>query len=99
MGIDLIEEQLGLLLDPGDDIRSGDETQWRGDQGRDGDKGCAELRRVSALLAVHTLPGGDGLGDALGVVIDGQFGPDGGRALDEKFGAEETGFDDVVWMP
>ncbi len=37
MGIDLVEEQLGLLLDAGDDICSGDETQWRGLQCGDRD--------------------------------------------------------------
>ena len=91
---DLAEEQLGLLLDAGDHIRSGDETLWRGLDGGDGDQGCAELGRVSALPAVHALPRSDGLSGPLGVVVDGQFGPNRGLALHEEFGAEEAGFDD-----
>ena len=37
MGVDLVQEQVRLLLDDGDDIRAGDEPQRRGVEGGDGD--------------------------------------------------------------
>ena len=65
---------LGLLLDGGDGVGAGDEAQRRLVLAGELDQGVGELGGVAALLAVHALPGGDGLLGALGVVVDRGLG-------------------------
>jgi transcriptional regulator with XRE-family HTH domain len=94
VGLDLREQQVGLLLDAGDNIRTGDEAQRGLVHRGDGDQGGAELGGVAGLQTVHAFPAGDGLLGALGVVLDDQFRPDRGGAGDEQFAAEEAGLND-----
>src|SRR3954469_22629061 len=88
--VDLRLDAREVLLDAGHGVRAGDESQRQLAGVREGDQGPGELGRVSALLAVHALPRLDGLGGALGVVLDLQFRPDRRRPLDEQLGAEEA---------
>src|SRR5438093_10013933 len=79
VGIDLREQVVGLLLDGLDRVRAGNPAQRRLLLADDGDKSLRELHGIAALLAAHRLPGGPGLGGALGVVVDRQVGV--GRGL------------------
>src|SRR4051794_23487069 len=72
VGVDLGEQVLRLLLDTGDGVRTGDPAHRGLRRGREADEGGGELGGVTALLAVHAVPGGDGLLGALGVVGDGR---------------------------
>jgi hypothetical protein len=53
----------------------------------------AKLGWVASLLTVHTLPGGDGLLRALGVVVDRRDG-EPGRFWCEQRSAEKAGLDE-----
>ena len=93
VGIDLREQLLGLLLDGCDGVGAGNPAQRRLLLVDDGDQGLRELGGIVGLLAAHRLPGGPGLGGALGVVVDRQVGV-GGGLLREQLGAEEARLDD-----
>ena len=64
-------------------------SSWLGEL----DQRLGELGGVAALLAVHALPGGDGLLGALGVVVDRGLGVLR-RLRREQLGAEEAGLDE-----
>src|SRR6266498_378762 len=72
--IDLREQVVGFLLDGLDSVGAGNPAQRRLLLVDDGDQSLRELRGVAALLAAHRLPGGAGLGGALGVVVDRELG-------------------------
>src|SRR6266496_1242862 len=93
VGVDLGEHVLGLLLDDLDGVGAGDPAQRRLVLARELDQRLGELGGVTALLAVHALPGGDGLLGSLGVVVDRRLGVVR-RLLREQLGAEEAGFDE-----
>ena len=57
------------------------------------DERAGELGGVAALLAVHRLPGVDGVLGALGVVVDRRLRP-GRRGVLQQIGAEEAGLDE-----
>jgi hypothetical protein len=54
MRVDLGEEEVGFLLDSGDDVCTGDESQRRLFEGGDGHHGCAELGGVADAVTSVT---------------------------------------------
>ena len=73
-------------------VGAGGESQRRLVLGGEVDQRVGELGRVAALLAVHALPGGDGLLGRLGIIGDRGFGVLR-RLRCQHFGAEESGLD------
>ena len=80
MGVDLGEHRLSLLLDDLNRVSAGGPAQRRFVLAGEVDQRVGELGGVAALRAIHSLPRGDRLPGALGVVINGRFRPDGGVA-------------------
>ena len=81
------------MLDGCDGVGSCDPAPRRVLLDGERDEGGGELGGVAGLVAVHAVPGGDGVGGALGVVVDRGLGV--GRGLRcEQLGAEEAGLDE-----
>ena len=57
VGVGLLEEQLGPVLEGGDRVGAGGEAQRRLVLGGEVDQRVGELGGIAALLAVHALPG------------------------------------------
>src|SRR5687768_6566694 len=74
VGVGLLKKQLGPVLEGVNRVGAGGETQRRLVLGGEVDQRVGELGGVTALLAVHALPGSDGLLGALAVVLDQRLG-------------------------
>src|SRR5438105_4970548 len=77
VGVDLIEQLVGLPLDGLDRVGARNPAQRRLLLVDEGDQSLREFRGVAALLATHRLPGGPSLRGPFGVVLDRQLGVGG----------------------
>jgi hypothetical protein len=68
------EEVLGFLFEGCYGVGAGGEAQRRLVLACDLEQGVGELGGITSLLAVHGVPGSDGLLGALGVVVDRGLG-------------------------
>jgi hypothetical protein len=86
VGVGLGEEVVGPSLERGDRVGAGGEAQRRLRLTCEVDQRVGELRRITALLPVYALPGGDCLFGPLGVVLD-RGGGVLGRVRREQLGS------------
>ena len=92
------EQFVGFLRERRDRISSGGPTlRWGGCVCKLHQR-VRELRRITALLAIHPFPRDDRFARRLSVVGDRGLWPFG-RLVFEQLRAKEPGLTSIVWMP
>src|ERR1041384_3903620 len=70
VGVGLCEQEFRLLFYCGDDVGTGGATARRVGIASEGNESLGELRWVTRLLAIHSLPHRDGRARLVGIVFD-----------------------------